>query len=205
MGFCYAQPILLAHHRRTGDAPRYRVKEEAELNAEQRRVYNDCKAGPRGAVPPPVHVWLDSPGLADHAHKLGGHVRFGTALTQKQTEIAILCTARYWTAQFEWAAHVRLGLNAGLSQDQIDAIAERRAPKFDDPDDQIVYDFANNYYRDHRVDDATFARGRRGAGAGRGVVDLAGLIGYYSFVSVTPQRVFDVPIPARREAVAAIR
>ncbi len=38
------------------------------------------------------------------------HVRFGTPFTQKQTEIAILVTARYWTAQFEWAAHVRLAL-----------------------------------------------------------------------------------------------
>ena len=173
--------------------PRYRQLDEAELDAEQHRVFNDCKAGPRGSVPPPVYVWLASPGLADHAHKLGGHVRFGTAFTPKQTEIAILCTARYWTAQFEWAAHVRLGLQAGLTQEQIDAIAERRKPHFADPDDQLVYDFATAYYRDHRVDDATFAKveGRWGR---RGVVDLAGLIGYYSFVSVT-LNVFEVPTP----------
>lgn len=173
--------------------PRYRAKEESELNAEQRRVYDDCKAGPRGAVPPPVHVWLDSPGLADHAHKLGGHVRFATPFTKKQTEIAILCTARYWTAQFEWAAHVRLGLAAGLTQAQIDAIAERRTPQFDDADDRLVYEFASAYYRDHRIDDALFARveGRWGR---KGVVDLAGLIGYYSLVSVT-LNVFEVPTP----------
>ena len=61
------------------------------------------------SVPPPVHVWLKSQGLADHAHKLGAHVRFGTPYTSEQTAIAILVTARYWTAQFEWAAHVRLG------------------------------------------------------------------------------------------------
>jgi 4-carboxymuconolactone decarboxylase len=173
--------------------PRYRVKEEAELNAEQRRVYNDCKAGPRGAVPPPVHVWLDSPGLADHAHKLGGHVRFATQLTNKQTEIAILCTARYWTAQFEWAAHVRLGLAAGLSQEQIDAIAERKTPHFDDPDDRLVYEFAHSYYQNHRVSDDVYERVKARWGD-KGVVDLAGLIGYYSFVSVT-LNVFEVPIP----------
>ncbi|MGH7092203.1 MAG: carboxymuconolactone decarboxylase family protein [Stellaceae bacterium] len=173
--------------------PRYQQLDEAQLDAEQRRIFNDCKAGPRGSVPPPVHVWLDSPGLADHAHKLGGHVRFGTAFTPKQTEIAILCTARYWTAQFEWAAHVRLGLQAGLTQEQIDAIAERRTPRFDDPDDQLVYDFASAYYRNHRVDDAIFAKTEHRWGR-RGVVDLAGLIGYYSFVSVT-LNVFEVPTP----------
>jgi len=164
--------------------PRYQELNERQLDAEQRRVYNDCKAGPRASVPPPVHVWLKSPGLADNAHKLGAHVRFGTQFTPKQTEIAILMTARYWTAQFEWAAHVRLGLQAGLTQDQIDAIAERRPPSFDDPADQLVYDFCKDYYDDHRVSDATYERVVARFGD-KGIVDLAGLIGYYSFDSRT--------------------
>src|SRR6516162_5342975 len=84
--------------------PRYEQLEEAKLTPEQNRIWEECKAGPRGSVPPPVHVWLKSPGLAEHAHKLGAYVRFGTPYTPKQTEIAILVTARYWTAQFEWAA-----------------------------------------------------------------------------------------------------
>ena len=130
---------------------RYEQQEEAKLTPEQRHIWDECKAGPRGSVPPPVHVWLKSPGLADHAHKLGAYVRFGTPYTSKQTEIAILVTARYWTAQFEWAAHVRLGLQAGLSQEQVDAIAERRSPEFDDPDDRLIYEFAHGYYQNHRL------------------------------------------------------
>src|SRR5205085_11401344 len=106
---------------------------------------------------------------------------------------AILMTARYWTAQFEWAAHVRLGLQAGLSQAQIDAIAARAAPSFADADDQLVYDFCHDYYADHRVDDATYERVVKRWGD-KGIVDLAGLIGYYSFVSVT-LNVFEVPTP----------
>jgi 4-carboxymuconolactone decarboxylase len=173
--------------------PRYRELSENQMDDAQRRVFNDCKAGPRGAVPPPVHVWLRSPSLADNAHKLGAHVRFGTQFTPRQTEIAILMTARYWTAQFEWAAHVRLALQAGLPQEVIDAIAERRTPSFSDPDEQLVYDFCRDYYDDHRVDDATYQRVVARFGD-RGIVDLAGLIGYYSFVSVT-LNVFEVPTP----------
>ena len=67
--------------------PRYQEMQESQLDDAQRRVFNDCKAGPRASVPPPVHVWLKSPGLADQAHKLGAHVRFGTQFTPKQTEI----------------------------------------------------------------------------------------------------------------------
>jgi 4-carboxymuconolactone decarboxylase len=173
--------------------PRYQELAETQMDDAQRRVYNECKAGPRGAVPPPVHVWLKSPGLADNAHKLGAHVRFGTQFTPRQTEIAILMTARYWTAQFEWAAHVRLAREAGLPQEAIDAIAERRAPAFSDPDEQLVYDFCRDYYDDHRVDDATYQRVVARFGD-KGIVDLAGLIGYYSFVSVT-LNVFEVPTP----------
>ena len=173
--------------------PRYQQVDETKLNDAQRRVWNECKSGPRGSVPPPVHVWLKSPGLADYAHKLGAHVRFGTGFSQKLTEIAILVTARYWTAQFEWAAHVRLALNAGVAQDVIDAIAERKTPKFTDPDEQLVYDLCHDFYQDHRVDDATYERVVKRFGE-QGAVDLTGLIGYYSFVSVT-LNVFEVPIP----------
>ena len=173
--------------------PRYEQLDESRLDETQRRIWNDCKAGPRGSVPPPVHVWLKSPGLADNAHRLGAHVRFGTDFSQKLTEIAILMTARYWTAQFEWAAHVRLALNAGLPQHAIDAIAERKTPKFDEPDEQLVYDFCRDYYEDHRVSDATYERVVKRWGD-KGIVDLAGLIGYYSFVSVT-LNVFEVPTP----------
>jgi 4-carboxymuconolactone decarboxylase len=86
-----------------------------------------------------------------------------------------------------------LGLQAGLSQAQIDAIAARRAPSFSDPDDHIVYDFCRDYFADHRVDDATYDRVVKRWGD-KGIVDLAGLIGYYSFVSVT-LNTFEVPVP----------
>ena len=179
---------------------RYRELKGDELNEAQRRVWDDVVAGPRHAVPPPAHVWLNSPGLADHAHKLGAHVRFGTDFSPRLTEIAILVTARYWTAQFEWQAHARLARQAGLAEEVIAAIAERRTPVFTDPDEQLVYDFCHDYYDDHRVDDATYERVVKRFGE-RGAVDLTGLIGYYSFVSVT-LNVFEVPTPPGAKLLA---
>src|ERR1700674_2838202 len=145
---------------------RYKELQQSELDDAQRRVWNDVVSGPRGSVPPPAHVWLKSPGLADHAHKLGAHVRVGTDLSSKLPEIAILVTARYWTAQFEWAANARLARQAGITQEVIDAIAERRPPVFSDPDEQLVYDFCSTFYRDHAVDDAVFERGKQRSARG---------------------------------------
>ena len=102
-------------------------------------------------------------------------------------------TARYWTAQFEWSAHVRLARQAGVAQEAIDAIAARREPVFSDPDEQLVYDFCHTFYRNHGVDDVLFEKAKQRFGE-RGLVDLTGLIGYYSFVSVT-LTVFQVPVP----------
>jgi 4-carboxymuconolactone decarboxylase len=173
---------------------RYKELQPEELDAPQRRVWDDVVAGPRGSVPPPAHVWLKSPGLADHAHQLGAHVRFGTDFPPNLTEIAILVTARYWTAQFEWSAHARLARQAGVAQEAIDAIAERRTPAFSDPDEQLVYDFCSSFYRNHAVDQTVFEKVKQRFGE-RGLVDLTGLIGYYSFVSVT-LNVFEVPAPS---------
>jgi 4-carboxymuconolactone decarboxylase len=172
---------------------RYRELKHEELNEAQRRVWDDVVAGPRHAVPPPAHVWLNSPGLADHAHKLGAHVRFGTDFSPRLTEIAILVTARYWTAQFEWQAHARLARQAGLAEEVIAAIAERRTPVFTDPDEQLVYDFCSTFYQNHAVGDGLFEKVKQRFGE-RGLVDLTGLIGYYPFVSVT-LNVFEVPVP----------
>ena len=172
---------------------RYRELKRDELNEAQRRVWDDVVAGPRHAVPPPAHVWLNSPGLADHAHKLGAHVRFGTDFSPRLTEIAILVTARYWTAQFEWQAHARLARQAGLADEVIAAIAERRTPAVQRPRRAARLCFCSSFYRNHGVDDGLFETVKQRFGE-RGLVDLTGLIGYYSFVSVT-LNVFEVPVP----------
>jgi len=65
-----------------------------------------------------------------------------------------------------------------LRPEQIDAIAERRTPEFDDADDLLVYEFAHGYYQNHHVSDDIYDRVRARWGD-QGVVDLAGLIGYY--------------------------
>jgi 4-carboxymuconolactone decarboxylase len=50
-----------------------------EMTAEQQRVHDEIKAGPRGKVVGPLKVWLYSAELADRAQRLGAYVRYNIA------------------------------------------------------------------------------------------------------------------------------
>ena len=80
----------------------------------QTEVAQAIIAGPRGSLGGPFQAWLRSPVLAERLQTLGEYVRFDNVLPRRLSEFAILITARHWTAQFEWYAHHKLALAAGL-------------------------------------------------------------------------------------------
>jgi len=175
---------------------RYKELDPAQLDPAQRRIWDEIAAGPRGNVPPPLQVWLKNPQLAEHAQRLGAFARYGTSLPPRLSELAILVTARHWTAQYEWHHHEVFARKAGLDPAVIAAIAERRTPDFARDDERVVYNFCSAYYRTHRVDDATFARAVTLLGE-TGVVELVAIMGYYGLISAT-LNVFEVPTPGEK-------
>lgn len=176
-----------------------RIKDIApeDMNAEQRRIADEIAAGPRGKVQGPLKVWLNSPALADKAQRLGQFCRYETSLPTQLSELAILVTGRFWGAEFEWYAHKRIGLDAGLDPDLVEAIRLRKVPTFTSDAERIVYDFATQLHRDHRVGDATYAEAVAEFGD-VGVVDLVGILGYYTLISMT-LNTFHVPLPDGEE------
>jgi 4-carboxymuconolactone decarboxylase len=173
---------------------RYKPLDPAALDDKQKRIWDEIAAGPRGNVPPPLQVWLRSPDLAENAQRLGAFCRYGTSLPPRLSELAILMTARHYTAHYEWHHHEVFARKAGLAPDIIAAIAARTPPNFVHDDERVVYDFASALYRSHAVDDATYARAVASFGE-KGVVELVGIMGYYSLISMT-LNVFEVPVPA---------
>ena len=93
---------------------RLKLLSPGEMSAEQKETYDESIAGKRGAPPAPMMAWLNSPEMARHATRLGEVLRFNTMFPPKLSEIAILVTARHWTAHYEWYAHKRLALNGGM-------------------------------------------------------------------------------------------
>jgi len=97
--------------------------------------------------------------------------------------LAIIITARNWTAQFEWNAHRRAAEQAGLAVPIIEAIANRKTPTGMQPDEAIVYNFSTELLETRKVSDPTFKAAVDRFGE-KGVVDLIGVMGYYQMVSM---------------------
>jgi 4-carboxymuconolactone decarboxylase len=145
---------------------------------------------------------LRSPELGDLAQQLGAQVRFHSSLPRKLNELAIIITARHWTAQYEWYAHKRAALEAGLNPAIVDAIAGGKRPTSMQPDEETIYTFSTELLNTKQVSDATFEATKKAFGE-RGVVDLIGVIGYYQLVSMI-LNVDRYPLPdgAKPELVA---
>ena len=154
-----------------------------QLTPAQKALVEHVLAGERGTLNGPFNVTLRSPEMGDLAQKLGAHLRFHSSLPDRLKEFAIVMTARYWTSQYEWSAHKRLALAAGLKPAVIEAIAAGARPAALTSDEEAVYNFAHELLYMKQVSDSTFKAAVDKFGE-RGVVDLTGTMGYYCFVSM---------------------
>jgi 4-carboxymuconolactone decarboxylase len=165
-------------------APRFVPPEPATLDVAQRRVYDATAAGRRGSVPANVLAWLPSPELAQRAQHLGAFLRYETSLEPRWRELAILVVARRWSAQYEWAVHAVEAQRAGLPDEVIAAVRERRPPTLAEGIDRVVFAVATALVHDGVLADGTFAAADAALGRQR-LVELVGLVGYYTMVAMT--------------------
>jgi 4-carboxymuconolactone decarboxylase len=173
--------------------PRFPDLRREQMSEAQKRVHDSLAGGPRGGVQGPFGPLLRSPELADRVRKLSDYLRFNTSLPARLNELAILVTARFWGAEYEWYAHKPLALKAGLEASIARDLARNRRPGNMKPDEELVYDFCTTLHRQHFVDDVLFKRAVAMLGEHE-VVDLIGVSGYYTLVSMV-LNVAEIPLP----------
>lgn len=163
---------------------RFRPLTWDEMTPAQRTMIEHLLAGPRGGgFEGPFNVLLRSPEMGDLAQQFGGATRFATTVPRKLYELAIILTARHWTAQFEWTAHKRGALQAGVGPAVVDAIAAGRRPASMAADEEVVYNFVSELLETKQVSDPTFNAAAKLLGE-RGVVELINVMGWYGMVSM---------------------
>jgi 4-carboxymuconolactone decarboxylase len=153
------------------------------MSQEQRRAAEEFKAGRGYDLIGPFAVMVRSPEVMLRAKGLGDYLRFRNVLPKGVSEMVILITAREWTQEFEWSHHYTYALEAGLAPTVIGAIADGRRPQAMAADEAAAYDFAMELQRRKSVSDRTYQEAHKAFGEA-GVIDLIGLIGYYSLLAM---------------------
>ncbi|MBV9827507.1 MAG: carboxymuconolactone decarboxylase family protein [Alphaproteobacteria bacterium] len=172
---------------------RYRPLTPADMNPAQKRVHEQIVSGKRGNFGGPFQPLIRAPEICGHAAALGEHLRWGTSLPARLSELAICITARFWRAQYEWFAHAKLALQAGVPADAIEAIRTGGTPHFDKEDEVLVFRCVSEIFKTQRLSDDSFNAAVKAFGE-QGVVEMVSLIGYYTLIGNT-LNVFQVALP----------
>jgi len=178
---------------RGGKMARYREITLAEMTPAQRRVHDLIVAGRRGRFGGPFQLLIRAPEICEHAAKLGEHLRWGTSLPDRLSELAIITTARFWRAQYEWYAHAPLAEKAGIPSAAIEAIRRGETPSFGQKDEALVYRICTELFKTQRLSEGSFEEAVTVVGE-TGLVEVVAIIGYHTLIGNT-LNVFQVQVP----------
>ena len=177
------------------DHRRFRILQAQEMTPEQSQLAESIRSGPRaatgstatpsaGPLGSPFNVWLRSPQMGDFIQKLGSQIRFNTSLPARLNEFAILITAQHWESQYEWFAHLRLALKAGLNPKIAEQLRLGQRPTGMSEEEAAIFDFSSELHQTHFVSDANYQSVIKLFGE-KGVMDLIAVNGYYDLVAMT--------------------
>ena len=141
-------------------------------------------------VPDLYRVLGNAPKLLQAWTNFAWPLRHDAVTPRSLRELAILRVAQLTGADFEWNAHSAFALKVGVTQRQLDELAEWPASDCFDDDERAVLAFADQLTTDLAVDDATFAR-LQDRWTPSEIVELTLTVAFYSCVSPRPQRVAD--------------
>jgi 4-carboxymuconolactone decarboxylase len=196
----------------TGGSVRLPDLTPAELSEAQRALRERIVGGPRGAGPQhfplehddgsltgPFGIMLHEPALGAPLQELGSAIRYATRLTDRVREIAILAVASATGSAFEAYAHERVGRAAGLTEDELAALADGSFSSTD-PLEVAAHAFCRRLVADAgpvtQWDDETYGAYADVLGTTT-LIELVVLVGYYRTLAQLLD-VFDVGVPEER-------
>ena len=164
------------------------------LTDAQKKAIEEFKAARAVDISGPFVPLLRSPEVMSRARAMGDYLRFKSSLPPRLSEFVILLTARRWTQQYEWHAHMPLALQGGLKDEIVAAIAAGRRPAAMAADEAAIYELWDEVQRNQGASDATYANARDKIGE-QGIIDVLGITGYYTTLAMV-MNTARTPLPA---------
>jgi 4-carboxymuconolactone decarboxylase len=175
------------------------------LEPDQQELYDVIAGSRKGSTLPgrvadeagrfqgPFNAMLHYPEVGLPLQELGAMLRFRGLLPARPRELVILIVAASWESEFEWWAHVRIGMQIGVTDDEIDAIRTSAPLELDDPVEQAAVDVARAATTRGDLDQDEYVRAQDALGD-RMLIEVLTLVGYYALLALQ-MRVHRVPLP----------
>jgi len=142
----------------------------------------------------PYTLLLHMPEMAQRLEALRTHLRDEASLSQKLQELVMISVAREMGCGFIWYAHAAAARKAGVRDDVVDGIRERRPLTGLDPDERAAVDFTRELLRDRKVSRPTFDAATARFGQ-RGTMTLTNLIACYAVLAYN-MNTYELEAPA---------
>lgn len=168
--------------------PRLAPLADDELSEDQRSLLQ-AASGEGSATQPASNIFrtmVRAPGLFRRWLPFSGKLLFGGKLPARDREILILRTAWNTGSDYEWGQHARIGRQAGLTDDEVAAIAST-APSASSPegwndDDALLLRVADELHADSVISEVSWARLAQRYDEQQ-LIEIPMLVGHYHMVA----------------------
>jgi 4-carboxymuconolactone decarboxylase len=142
----------------------------------------------------PYSLLAHMPEVAQRLEALRTYLRDEASLSQKLQELVMISVASEMGCAFIWYAHAAAARQAGVRDDVVDSIREKRAPANLDPEEQAVVDFTRELLQHRTVSRPTFDAATARFGQ-RGTMTLTNLIACYAVLAYN-MNTYELEAPA---------
>ena len=142
----------------------------------------------------PYSLLLHMPEVAQRLEALRTYLRDEASLSQKLQELVMISVASEMGCGFIWYAHAAAARQAGVRDDIVDNIRERRLLANLDPDEQAVVTFTRELLQNRKVSRPMFDAATARFGS-RGVMTLTNLIACYAVLAYN-MNTYELEAPA---------
>jgi 4-carboxymuconolactone decarboxylase len=175
------------------------ISKREDLPEGQRQHYDAIMAS-RNRIGAPYNFLLHAPDLAARTAHLVGYSLHTSDFPDDLKELAICTVAREMDCLFEWAAHSRKAVEAGIREETVAAIASGAAPATLTGAEAEVVLYTQELLRPpHRIAPETFDALKDRLGVAR-LAELTGIVGAYVGLACS-LNAFGVETPPGRPAL----
>lgn len=197
--------------------PRYNGPDPSQMTAAQTDIYNSIiQSRPRTGISGPFGPWLAIPAIAHPSQQLGQACRYGTSLSFRESELAILLTGARHSSHSEFDIHVGEAIQAGIPMKLIESIPRdeefsakavedrvvtliRKSEEYGEQKSQVrcerevaIVRFVAELLETSTVSDERYSEAKNALGDDSVLVEITSIVGYYTYCAYT-LNVFNIP------------